>query len=203
MGPFGFRPPQQFQQPMYQQPMYQQPQSQGGIGGFIKNLLGKSQTQNVQGGQFPPYNQGFPFPNQWPQSFPPNMLEQAASTTSSSSGGLLGTLDTVQKGLGVMQQVTPYIKEFSPMLKNLPVVLDMMKMMMESDSSEASSESEDEDKENEEEKSAGEVENKEANESRCTNDDKNENDDKSKELQKRRKKKANKTNELPKPKLYI
>ncbi|PKR78794.1 hypothetical protein CEY16_03300 [Halalkalibacillus sediminis] len=43
------------------------------------------------------------------------------------------TLNHVQKGLQLVQQVTPYVKQYGPMIKNAPMFIDMVKIMMEQD----------------------------------------------------------------------
>ncbi len=56
---------------------------------------------------------------------------QAANVASSAGGGsnLMGTLNNVQQVLKVAQQATPLIKEYGPMIKNAPKLINMMKAL--------------------------------------------------------------------------
>ncbi|GAA0459316.1 VrrA/YqfQ family protein [Alkalibacillus silvisoli] len=47
--------------------------------------------------------------------------------------GLHGTLNQIQKGLGMVQQVLPLWKQYGPLIKNAPMFIDMVKLMMEED----------------------------------------------------------------------
>ncbi|WP_017187146.1 VrrA/YqfQ family protein [Alkalibacillus haloalkaliphilus] len=43
------------------------------------------------------------------------------------------TLNHIQKGLGMVQQVLPLWKQYGPLIKNAPMFIDMVKLMMEED----------------------------------------------------------------------
>ncbi|MDQ0350802.1 uncharacterized protein YktA (UPF0223 family) [Alkalibacillus filiformis] len=43
------------------------------------------------------------------------------------------TLNHIQKGLGMVQQVLPIWKQYGPLIKNAPMFIDMVKLMMEED----------------------------------------------------------------------
>ncbi|MGM8216392.1 VrrA/YqfQ family protein [Bacillaceae bacterium W0354] len=165
MGPFGYSPYQ------WQQPTYQQPQK--GIS-FIKNLFKKNNYQS--------YYQ----PNPFFQS--PVPYEPTSSTS------LVDTLAKVQKGLGIIQQATPYIKEYGPLVKNLPMFFDMMKIMMENDEENQSEQNEEGSKQDENVSVSDEGKDENSN---TTSIQTVNNRSKGKKMN------VKKTNELPKPKLYI
>ncbi|RPF55825.1 VrrA/YqfQ family protein [Aquisalibacillus elongatus] len=114
MDPFGYRPPNDFwnQNHYYQQPFQFHAPQRGGLN-IISKFLGKQ-----------PYN---PYPQQFFGYGP------ATGGMASKYATLHETLNHVQKGLGIIQQVSPYIKQYGPFVKNLPMVVDMVKIMMEND----------------------------------------------------------------------
>lgn len=58
-------------------------------------------------------------------------LPNMAASTASSGSGLTNTLSNVQQVLKVAQQATPLIKEYGPMVKNAPRLINMMKALGE------------------------------------------------------------------------
>ncbi|TFB24019.1 hypothetical protein E3U55_04190 [Filobacillus milosensis] len=113
MDPFGFRPPNHsWNHNYYQQPFFQQPQKRGI--GILNKILGKGQGPGHLGG----------YPQQM-FGYGPGMASKYHS--------LHETLNHIQKGLGIVQQVSPYIKQYGPFVKNLPMIIDMMKIMMENE----------------------------------------------------------------------
>jgi hypothetical protein len=67
------------------------------------------------------------------QRFLPGKAATSGAGLSASSGGsnLMGTLNNVQQVLKVAQQATPLIKEYGPMIKNAPKLINMMKALNE------------------------------------------------------------------------
>ncbi|GEL76211.1 VrrA/YqfQ family protein [Tenuibacillus multivorans] len=165
MDPFGFLPPQYpgYQNYYYQPPYQQQTVSKGGK--FLQKLLGKSQY----GG------------------YPQQLYGYGQSTGMASKYATLHeTLNHVQKGIGLFQQYAPYIKEYGPLVKNLPMFLDMMKIMMENDDEESST-----DHQNESDQDS-------------SKEDKDEHQqNQNEQLDKSKSKSSTRSDGLPSPKLYI
>ncbi|WP_277673610.1 VrrA/YqfQ family protein [Piscibacillus halophilus] len=125
MNPFDFQSPmdhQWHQYPHYHQPFFQPMPQKKGLNRIFHNLLGKNQVG--------PFSQ---------TSFGagPGMASKYAQ--------LYETLNHVQKGLGIIQQVSPYIKQYGPFVKNFPMFIDMVKIMMENDEEEGEEKVETED----------------------------------------------------------
>ncbi|UOQ47631.1 YqfQ family protein [Gracilibacillus caseinilyticus] len=123
-----FRPPNQ--PPQF--PMQQMPP--GGGGGYFPGFQSRgpmppmaNQAANSQSGL-----QGLL------QRFLPSQASSASQVSnlasSAGAGGgsnLMGTLNNVQQVLKVAQQATPLIKEYGPMIKNAPKLINMMKALSE------------------------------------------------------------------------
>ncbi|UOQ85825.1 YqfQ family protein [Gracilibacillus salinarum] len=61
-----------------------------------------------------------------------SQISNLASNAGAGSGSnLMGTLNNVQQVLKVAQQATPLIKEYGPMIKNAPKLINMMKALSE------------------------------------------------------------------------
>ncbi|MGP4041270.1 VrrA/YqfQ family protein [Gracilibacillus sp. D59] len=58
-------------------------------------------------------------------------MTQATNVATGSGSNLMGTLNNVQQVLKVAQQATPLIKEYGPMIKNAPKLINMMKALNE------------------------------------------------------------------------
>ncbi len=58
-------------------------------------------------------------------------MTQATNMAAGSGSNLMGTLNNVQQVLKVAQQATPLIKEYGPMIKNAPKLINMMKALNE------------------------------------------------------------------------
>ncbi|WP_157801863.1 VrrA/YqfQ family protein [Gracilibacillus salitolerans] len=68
------------------------------------------------------------------QRFLPSQASNITQATNVATGGgsnLMGTLNNVQQVLKVAQQATPLIKEYGPMIKNAPKLINMMKALNE------------------------------------------------------------------------
>lgn len=118
MDPFEFQSPQHHwhQYPYYQQQPFHQPMPQSrGLNQLFHKLMGKGHNPY---GRLP----------QVPFMSGPGMAPKYAQ--------LYETLNHVQKGLGIIQQVSPYIKQYGPFVKNLPMLVDMVKIMMENEGEE-------------------------------------------------------------------
>lgn len=87
------------------------------------------------------FNRGF-MPNQAPQAtrgiqgilqkiIPANTTPSSIGNVAGGGSKLMGTLNNVQQVLKVAQQATPLIKEYGPMIKNAPKLINMMKAFSE------------------------------------------------------------------------
>ncbi len=52
------------------------------------------------------------------------------------TGGLLNSITKVHKGLQIVQQVLPIWKQYAPLVKNAPMLIDMAKIMLSDDQEE-------------------------------------------------------------------
>lgn len=101
-------------------PMPQQA-SGNGISSIFKSIFGGGNTGFSQAA-------GMPF--------------STMAQTGAGGGGFAGSLQNIQQILKMVETTAPVIKQYGPMVKNLPAMLKMMKALnsMESESEESSSE---------------------------------------------------------------
>ncbi|MBU6079460.1 YqfQ family protein [Allobacillus halotolerans] len=78
-----------------------------------------------------------------PYAMPPNAGLAPYSQTSS----LVNSITKVHKGLQVVQQVLPIWKQYAPLIKNAPMLIDMAKIMLTEESEDQEEESLTEDQE--------------------------------------------------------
>ncbi|MCZ0755579.1 VrrA/YqfQ family protein [Anoxybacillus sp. J5B_2022] len=73
-------------------------------------------------------------------------MQNAASSTSATGGGISGMLTNVQKMLGIAQNVMPMVQQYGPLVKNLPAMMKIWKELKTTDNSEEKSEEKTDDK---------------------------------------------------------
>ncbi|WP_158633980.1 VrrA/YqfQ family protein [Radiobacillus deserti] len=115
-------------------------QGGGGVQGFIKKIFGGGSN---------------PTPGPMGPGFGPTAFGQSAGKS-----GISGILGNTQEILKIAKTAAPYIKEYGPMVKNLPAMIQMVKALNSDDSEEtdASDESEDVDGDVEEEEDSIDLE---------------------------------------------
>lgn len=112
-----FRPPNQSPYHMHRQLPMQQNQM---MNHFNRGLISNQQPQATRG------LQGI-----LQKIMPTNTTPQTLGNVTGGGSKLMGTLNNVQQVMKVAQQATPLIKEYGPMIKNAPKLINMMKAFKE------------------------------------------------------------------------